>query len=201
VPVPNSSPPRGRLVVVSGPSGAGKTSVMQRVFQTCRVPLMRSISATTRPPRSDETNGEDYHFLSNEEFQLHRQRGDFLECFQVFNQGQWYGTLSSQVATGLGEGKWVVLQIDVQGALDVMRRFPDAISIFLRPSSVEELERRLRHRGTETEAAIQRRLDQAQRELAVADRYQYQVINDDMDQAVREICDILTSQWEKSQND
>ena len=174
---------------------------MQRVFQTCRVPLMRSISATTRPPRSDEINGEDYHFLSNEEFQLHRTRGDFLECFQVFNQGQWYGTLSSQVATGLGEGKWVVLQIDVQGALDVMRRFPDAISIFLRPGSVEELERRLRHRGTETEAAIQRRLDQAQRELAVADRYQYQVINDDMDQAVREICDILTSQWEKSQND
>ena len=199
--MPNSSPLRGRLVVVSGPSGAGKTSVMQRVFQTCRVPLVRSISATTRPPRIDETDGVDYHFLSNEAFQLQRTRGDFLECFQVFDHGQWYGTLACQVGTSLGQRKWVVLQIDVQGGLDVMRRFPDAISIFLRPSSTAELERRLRHRGTESEQAIQRRLDQAQRELAVADRYQYQVINDDMDQTVREICDILTSQWEKSQND
>jgi guanylate kinase len=199
--VPNSSPLPGRLVVVSGPSGAGKTSVMQRVFQICRVPLVRSVSATTRTPRSDETNGVDYHFLSSEEFEHHRKRGDFLECCQVFNHGQWYGTLASQVATGLSEGKWVVLQIDVQGGLDVMRRFPDVISIFLRPSSTEELGRRLRRRGTETEEAIQRRLDQAKCELAVADRYQYQVINDDMDQTVREICGILTSQWEKSQND
>jgi guanylate kinase len=174
---------------------------MQRVFQICRVPLVRSVSATTRTPRSDETNGVDYHFLSSEEFEQHRKRGDFLECCQVFNHGQWYGTLASQVATGLSEGKWVVLQIDVQGGLDVMRRFPDVISIFLRPSSTEELGRRLRRRGTETEEAIQRRLDQAKCELAVADRYQYQVINDDMDQTVREICGILTSQWEKSQND
>ena len=79
--------------MVSGPSGAGKTSVMQRVYQACRLPLVRSVSATTRPPRNGETDGVDYHFLSDEEFQLRRKRGDFLECFQVFTQGHWYGTL------------------------------------------------------------------------------------------------------------
>jgi guanylate kinase len=193
--------PQGRLVVISGPSGAGKTSVMQRVFQTCRVPLARSISATTRPPRPDETDGIDYHFISDEEFSLRRERGDFLECFQVFDQGHWYGTLAAEVATGLNRGKWVVLQIDVQGALAVMERFVGVASIFLRPGSREELERRLRHRGTETEEAIQRRLDRAERELALADRYQYRVINDDIDRAVREICEILTREWERGNND
>lgn len=189
---------QGRLVVVSGPSGAGKTSVLNRVFETCSVPLVRSVSATTRPPRAGETNGVDYHFLSDEEFQALQKRGKFVECFEVFGQGHWYGTLESEVATGLAAGKWVVLEIDVQGALAVMERFPDAITIFLRPSSRQELERRLRGRGTETEEAIQRRLARADRELALADRYQYQVINDNMDQAVHELCGILTSHWEST---
>jgi guanylate kinase len=183
---------QGRLVVISGPSGAGKTSVMQRVYQACRVPLVRSVSATTRPPRNGETDGIDYHFLSNEDFQLRRQRGDFLECFEVFSKGCWYGTLSAEVTSGLAAGKWVVLEIDVQGALAVMEKFPDAITIFLRPSSRKELERRLRGRGTESEESIQQRLAQADRELALAGHYRYQVINDDMDQAVRDICGILT---------
>ncbi len=195
--------PNGRVVIVSGPSGAGKTSVMKKVFQTPMggVPLVHSVSATTRPPRNGETDGVDYHFLSDEDFQTLRQRGGFLEAFEVFSQGYWYGTLWSEVTTGLTAGKWVVLEIDVQGALDVMQQFPDAISIFLRPSTPEELERRLRGRGTETEEAIQRRLARAERELAVADCYQHQVINDDMDQAVRHICEILTSQWERNRND
>ena len=183
----------GKLVVVSGPSGAGKTSVMQCVFQKSRAPLIRSVSATTRPPRNGETDGVDYHFLADEEFQTRRKRGDFLECFEVFAQGYWYGTLGSEVTTGLKAGKWVVLEIDVQGALDVMERFPGAITIFLRPSTTEELERRLRGRGTETEEVIQRRLVRAEEELALADCYQYQVINDDLDRAVQDICDILTS--------
>ena len=85
------------------------------------MPLVRSVSATTRPPRNGETDGVDYHFLSDEEFQLRRKRGDFLECFQVFAQGYWYGTLRSEVTTGLAAGKWVVLEIDVQGAQAVMR--------------------------------------------------------------------------------
>jgi guanylate kinase len=185
--------PQGRLVVVSGPSGAGKTSVMQRVYRACPVPLVRSVSATTRPPRSGETDGVDYHFLSEAEFELRRKRGDFLECFKVFTPGHWYGTLRSEVATGLAAGKWVVLEIDVQGAGAVIGQFPDAVTIFLRPGTREELERRLRGRGTETEQAIQRRLAQADRELALAGRYQYQVVNDKMDQAVQDICRILTN--------
>ncbi len=187
--------------MVSGPSAAGKTSVMQRVYQACRVPLRRSVSATTRPPRGGEIDGKDYHFLSDDEFHLRQKRGDFLECFPVFNHGHWYGTLWSEVTTGLAAEKWVVLEIDVQGAQAVMTQFPDAITIFLRPSTWEELERRLRDRGTETEDAIQRRLARAKSELAAADRYQYEVINDNMDQAVQEISDILTSQWEKGLHD
>jgi guanylate kinase len=189
------------LVVVSGPSGAGKTSVMRRVLQSCSVPLVRSISATTRPPRSGETDGVDYHFVTNGEFQLLRQRGEFIECFDVFGQADWYGTLWREVTPGLSRGKWVVLLIDVQGALAVIDKYPDAITIFLQPSSREELEHRLRDRATEAKEAIDCRLAEADRELAVAGRYQYQVINDDMDQAVREICEILTDQWERSKND
>lgn len=186
----------GRLVVVSGPSGAGKTSVMRQVYQSCAVPLRRSVSATTRPPRSGEIDGRDYHFLSNDDFQARRQRGEFLECFQVFDRDCWYGTLRSEVTPGLTAGKWVVLEIDVQGALAVMEQFPEAITIFLRPGSREELERRLRGRGTETDESIRRRLTWADRELALAGRYRYQVINDRLDQAVQEICGILTTEWE-----
>jgi guanylate kinase len=192
---------QGRLVVVSGPSGAGKTSVLHRVFAQCSVPLVRSVSATTRPPRIGEIDGTDYHFLSPEEFKLRQQRGDFLESFEVFGKGHWYGTLKSEVSTGLTAGKWVVLEIDVQGAQAVMREFPDAVTIFLRPSSRDELERRLRGRGTETEEAIRQRLARADRELAAAGCYRYQVINDQLDHAVRDICGILTSEWETSRND
>ena len=148
---------QGRLVVISGPSGAGKTSVMRRVYETCQVPLVRSVSATTRPPRNGETDGVDYHFLSDDDFRTLRKKGDFLECFEVFGHGYWYGTLWSEVTTGLAAGKWVVLEIDVQGAAAVLQRFPDAITIFLRPCSRKELERRLRGRGSESEEGIQRR--------------------------------------------
>lgn len=191
----------GKLVVISGPSGVGKTSVMREVYQVCPVPLVRSVSATTRPPRPDETADVDYHFLTNGDFESHRQRGDFVECFEVFGQTYWYGTLWSEVTSGLNAGKWVVLEIDVQGALAVVERFPDAITIFLRPSSRAELERRLRGRGTETEQAICRRLAQADHEMALAGRYRYQVINDDMDQAVRDVSDILTREWEENRHD
>jgi guanylate kinase len=187
--------------VVSGPSGVGKTSVMREVYRTSRVPLIRSVSATTRPPRPDETDGLDYHFLTNGEFDLRRKRGDFIECVEVFGQTYWYGTLWSEVASGLNAGKWVVLEIDVQGALAVVERFPTAITIFLRPSSHEELERRLRGRGTETEQAIERRLAQADHELAQASHYQYQVINDDMNMAVRDIREILVIEWERTRHD
>ena len=187
--------------MISGPSGVGKTSVMREVYRTARLPLVHSVSATTRPRRPDETDGLEYHFITNGEFDVGRRRGDFIECFEVFGQTYWYGTLWSEVTTGLNAGKWVVLEIDVQGALAVVERFPAAVTIFLRPGSHEELERRLRGRGTETEQSIRCRLAQADHELAQAERYQYQVINDDMDQAVREICEILTREWERTRHD
>jgi guanylate kinase len=196
-----STTPKGRLVVVSGPSGAGKTSVMRRVYADCHVPLVRSVSATTRPPRPDETDGVDYHFLAKADFLSRRKRGEFVESFEVFGQTHWYGTLRSEVTTGLAAGKWVVLEIDVQGAAAVVKQFPDTITIFLRPSSVKELERRLLERRTESQEAMLHRLAAAEYELLQARCYQYQVINDDMDTAVRGICDILTNEWEKSRHD
>jgi len=183
---------RGKLVVVSGPSGAGKTTVLKRLFQSARGPLVSSVSATTRPPRPSEVDGVDYHFLTDEEFHHRRRRGDFLECVEVFGRGHWYGTLESEVASSLEAGKWVILEIDVQGALAVMERYPEAITIFLRPPSLEVLEERLRCRHTETEEAIQKRLAEARRELALADKYRHQVINEEVDRAVHQINDILT---------
>jgi len=190
----------GRLVIVSGPSGVGKTTVMRRVFERCPVPLLASVSATTRPPRPGEVHGVDYHFLTKQEFELCRKRGEFLECFEVFGRGHWYGTLRSEVTSGLAAGKWVVLRIDVRGALRVMQQYADAVTIFVRPGSLEQLERRLRSRGTETQQAIERRLRQAERELGQAGRYRFQVVNDDLDQAVEQICGILSQEWETDQD-
>jgi guanylate kinase len=183
----------GRLVAISGPSGAGKTTLVRRVFQECPR-LVHSVSATTRPPRPGEVDGQDYHFLTREEFERKRQAGEFLECFEVYGHDFWYGTLESAVTPSLAAGKWVVLEIDVQGTMAVLKRYPHTITIFVRPRSMEQLERQLRNRGTESNEAIERRLEVARRELAFADRYQHQVLNDDIDRAVREICDILIQQ-------
>jgi guanylate kinase len=193
---------RGRVVVVSGPSGAGKTTVLNALRGCAPVPLVESVSATTRPPRPGEVDGVDYHFLTDEDFQSLRARGKFLECFQVFAKGHWYGTLLSEVATGLAAGKWVILGIDVQGAMAVLDRFADAVTIFVRPGSWEELERRLRGRGTESKEELRQRLDRARKELSMAGRYRHQVVNDNVEQAVRQFCDILRneSQAESQRN-
>ena len=183
----------GKLVVISGPSGAGKTTLLKRLYATTPVPLITSVSATTRHPRPGEVDGVDYHFLGKEEFARRRERGEFLECFEVYQRGDWYGTLNSEVTPRLAAGKWVVLEIDVQGTLAVLKQHPDAVTIFVRPSSLAELERRLRDRGTESEEALQRRLEVARRELDSADCYRYQVINDDVDQALKQLRDILSS--------
>jgi guanylate kinase len=183
----------GHLVVVSGPSGAGKTTLLRRLFSDCPLPLVMSVSATTRAPRPGEIDGVDYHFLSREEFARRRQAGEFLECCEVYGRGDWYGTLKSEVTPSLRDGKWVVLEIDVEGTLAVLREHPQALTIFIKPASSDELERRLRDRGTETEAALARRLEVARREMDYIDRYRHQVVNDDLERAVRELCDILQS--------
>jgi len=188
----------GRVVVVSGPSGVGKSTVLRRLMECAPVPLVRSVSATTRPPRPGERDGVDYHFLSPDEFERHRAAGDFIECFQVFGREHWYGTPRSEVAPRLAAGQWVLLEIDVQGARQVVRAYPDAVTIFLRAASAEELERRLRGRNTESEAHVRQRLAQARSEMAAAGDYSYQVVNDDVDRAVREIRDILTQSEKNS---
>ena len=186
----NSESP-GRLVIISGPSGAGKSTIVRELLRACPLPLVLSISATTRAARPGEFDGVHYFFLTHDEFASRREAGEFLECKEVFSHGDWYGTLQSQVASGLAAGKWVILEIDVEGALAVLARHPSALTIFLHSGSIEELERRLVERNTETQASLQRRLEVARRELAYIERYRYEVINRDVPQAVCEICEIL----------
>jgi guanylate kinase len=181
----------GKLVVISGPSGVGKSTVVRQIIDKFGGRLRLSVSATTRPPRGAEQDGVDYHFLSDAEFGRRMADGEFLESVEVFGRGHWYGTLWSEVRGSLSRGKWVILEIDVDGAREVLRQYPEAVTIFIRPDSMGELERRLRSRGTEKEDAIQRRLAVARHELQQADHYEYQVVNATVDQTVEEICDIL----------
>jgi guanylate kinase len=139
-------------------------------------------------------DGVDYHFLTPEEFSRRRDAGHFLECCEVFGRGHWYGTLLDEVSPSRNGQKSVVLDIDVDGAEKVRLQVPAALTIFLRPDSDAELERRLRARGTESEAAVQRRLEVARRELARADQYQFQIVNETVDQAVDDISEILKDQ-------
>lgn len=181
----------GKLVVISGPSGSGKTTLVDRLVSDCPGPLALAVSATTRAPRPGERHGDHYYFLTPEEFDRRRAAGDFLECCQVFGTGHWYGTLRSEVEQRLADGRWVVLEIDLAGMRQIRQRFPGALTLFVRPGSWEELERRLRRRGTEAEAAIQRRLDVARREWDAAAEYDHTIINDDVDQAVEDLCRLV----------
>lgn len=183
--------PAGKLIVISGPSGSGKSTVLKEVFRRCPVPLVWSVSATTRPARPGEEDGKDYHFLSVDDFQRRREAGEFLECFEVYGRGHWYGTLDSEVAPRLKDGKWVVLEIDVDGSMAVLEKYPDAITIFIRPASIEELDRRLTDRGTESREEIERRLDVARRELKSIDRYRHVVVNENVEDAFTQLCDLL----------
>jgi len=186
--------PPGKLVVISGPSGVGKSTVVNEVLGQFVGQLRLSVSATTRPPRPGEKEGVHYHFLSDQDFAERRASGEFVECIEVFGRGHWYGTLWSEVRPFLETGKWVLLEIDVDGTENILEQFADSISIFIQPASFTELERRLRSRATENEASIERRLSVARHELDLADRYEHQVVNDTVAEAVEEICQILKNE-------
>jgi guanylate kinase len=180
-----------RLIVISGPSGAGKSTVVTQLLQQCDQPIQLSVSATTRPPRPGEIDGESYHFLSHEQFAQYRRENAFLECAEVFGRGDWYGTLRRPVEEALASGRHVVLEIDVEGAKSVMQDFPQALTIFIHPGSTTELERRLRSRGTESEEAISRRLAVAREELQAARLYQYVLVNHHVSETVTDICRLI----------
>jgi guanylate kinase len=185
----NASP--GQLVVISGPSGVGKSTVVRQLLAKCPLPLTLSVSATTRAPRPNEREGVDYRFVSHEQFEEYRNTNQFLECAEVFGRGDWYGTLKQPVDELIALGKWVVLEIDVDGAMQVLKQVPECLTVFIHPGSMAELEKRLRGRKTESEEKIQRRLQVAERELRYSHKYQQVVINNEVYQAVDQICNYL----------
>jgi len=180
--------PRGLLVVIAGPSGVGKGTVHARV-RSLLPDAVLSVSATTRAPRPGEEAGVDYHYVTRERFQELIDSHALLEWAEY--AGNRYGTPSEPVAAAVAAGHVVVLDIELQGALQVKAQDPTALLVFLVPPSFEELERRLRARGTEEPAALQRRLARAREELAHADRFDVQVVNDNLDRCVAEVLAII----------
>lgn len=180
-----------RIVIISGPSGVGKSTVVAKVLEKSHVPITLSVSATTRKPRAGEIDGKNYVFLTHEEFESSRQKGDFLEYKEVFSRGDWYGTLKSTVATGLSGGKWVLLEIDVEGAISVKSEYPDVLMIFLHPGSMATLEQRLRDRKSDSEDSVKRRLEVAARELAQSNQYDHVIENVNVEDTAKQICDVI----------
>ena len=184
---------RGGLFVISGPSGVGKGTVVRGVLAE-RPELDLSVSATTRAPRPGEEDGVHYRFLTPHQFAALVQAGAFLEHAEVF--GARYGTIAADVEAARAEGRHVLLEIDVQGAAAVRARVPDAVLVFLRPPSEEELARRLRDRGTESGKALERRLAEARREMAESAGFDYIVVNEEISAAVREVLAIIDAHTE-----
>ena len=169
-------------VILSAPSGAGKTTIAHALLER-RNDLGYSISCTTRAPRSNEVDGRDYHFLSRQEFLARREAGEFAEWAEV--HGNLYGTLKTEIQNVLGQGKHVIMDIDVQGARQVAAIFPQAVTIFVLPPSGEVLLERLRGRKSESPQQLVVRLTSALKELRAVENYEYVVVNDDLDESVR----------------
>jgi guanylate kinase len=187
----NMATPNGLLLVVSGPSGVGKTTIVHEVIR--RLGGEFSVSATTRARSERERDGVDYHFVDQATFQKWIDAGRFLEYAQVFGRS-WYGTLQDQVEHALGEGKLIVLDIDVQGAKNVKQKMPRAFTVFVMPPSEDTLLKRLHARGREDEAAIQRRFAEAKTEIDFAKTsgvYDAFVVNDDLEIAIDQLCDLV----------
>ncbi|MEE8458290.1 MAG: guanylate kinase [Phycisphaerales bacterium] len=183
-------PAKGLLLVLSGPSGSGKTSIARAVEK--RLDAAFSVSATTRPRSDGETAGCDYEFMTDEAFQELVDSGAFLEHAKVYGRYR-YGTLREPVERQLAEGRVVILDIDVQGALQVRASMPDAMLLFVLPPNDEILERRLRGRGRDDEPSIRRRLAEARREVDVglnSGAYDARIVNDDLDQAIDQACEL-----------
>jgi guanylate kinase len=184
----------GILFILSAPSGAGKTSLVKALL-TQDPSLSLSVSCTTRKPRSGEQDGAHYHFIDQDRFLQQVGEGAFLEHAEVF--GNRYGTRAADVREPIAAGRDIVLEIDWQGARQVRERFPAAVSIFVLPPSVEELERRLRGRGTDSDAVIAARMDLARDEMRHYAEYDYLVVNDHFDRALAALSSIVTAERQR----
>lgn len=175
---------RGKLIVISAPSGAGKTTIARAILE--RNPSLGfSVSATTRAKRASEVEGRDYFFLSREEFLRAVEAGEFVEWEEIY--GNYYGTLKREVDRALESGRHIIFDIDVKGGLSIKKRYPEALLIFIRPPDIEVLRERLRNRRTEDETTFARRLERVPMELAMGDAFDVQVVNDDLDRAIGEV--------------
>lgn len=182
---------RGKLIVVSAPSGAGKTTIVRSMM--AKYPSMLfSVSATTRSQRAGEKEGKDYFFLTKEEFERRIKAGELVEWEEIY--GNYYGTLKSEVDRALHNGRVMMFDIDVKGGLSIKKHYPDdTVLIFIKPPSVEALHRRLLDRKTEDEATVARRMTRVPMELEKGNEFQYQVVNDNLQTALAEVEKILTT--------
>ncbi len=185
---------RGKLFVISGPSGVGKGTVCKRLVSDCdRVSI--SVSVTTRKPRTEDKEGVTYYFRSVTEFEEMIEKGEFLEWAKY--NGNYYGTPKFAVEEKLSKGQDVILEIETQGALKVMTENPEVVSVFIEPPSIEELNRRLFTRGTEDQKEINERIDAAKWELLQKEKYDYVVLNDDLEATIEIIKNIMKNEREK----
>ena len=184
----------GLLIVISGPSGVGKDTILRRLFQLAPE-LKYSVSYTTRPPRPGEIDGQSYTFVTEDEFKRLIEAKEFLEWAQVYDQ--YYGTSRKRVEDALARGEDIILKIDVQGAAFVKKRKPDALFIFITPPSTDELLQRLTGRNTESPAALERRQREALVELGLAKDYEHVVCNRDVEESAREILAMIAAEHER----
>lgn len=187
---------KGLLVVISGPSGAGKGTVYQKVIE--RTGMMRSVSVTTRKPRPGEVEGVNYFFRTEEQYQQMIAAGEFLETAEVYKN--YYGTPKAPVYENLDKGNDVLFEVDVHGARSIKKQYPEAVTVFLMTPDFKTLEARLRGRGTESAESLKTRLSAAKRELGQYEMFDYIVINDTLDRAVDEVTDIISAEKRRIKN-
>lgn len=181
---------KGLLVVISGPAGTGKGTVVSELVKNDNIVV--SVSATTRSPRGNEQDGVHYHFLTKEQFEQMIDNDELLEYAQYC--GNFYGSPKKAAEEQMKMGKDVILEIEVQGCEKIKKKNPDCVSIFIMPPSIEELERRLRKRGTETEDVILKRMERAKEEIALAKNYDYIVVNGPLDECVSDVMSVINAE-------
>jgi guanylate kinase len=183
---------KAKLIIFSAPSGSGKTTIVKEVLKT-DIPFAFSVSATSRPPREGEVHAKDYHFLSVNDFKESIEKEHFLEWEEVY-ENQFYGTLKSEVEQKRQQGYNVLFDVDVVGGLNIKKFYGDeALAIFVMPPSIDELKKRLKGRGTETEESFNKRIDKAAEEMEYAKEFDVVVVNDDLNTAVKETIEAITN--------